>query len=102
MRRRTVIVQLAVFGIISVLIVGFTLFSLLGISLTNKPFHVTVRLSRGGGIFSGAEVAYRGVAVGQRQRRPARRRAGDPHARDQARHPHSGGRRQLTSTTCRR
>ena len=64
MRRRVVIVQLLVFGAISVLIVGYTLFSLLGISVTNKPFEVTVQLETGGGIFDGAEVAYRGVSVG--------------------------------------
>lgn len=64
MRRRTVVLQLLVFGAISVLIVAYTLFSLLGVRITNRPYYVTVRLSTGGGIFDGAEVAYRGVSVG--------------------------------------
>lgn len=64
MKRRTVISQLLVFGAISILIVGYTLFSLLGITITDKPFYVTVHLNTGGGIFDGAEVAYRGVSVG--------------------------------------
>lgn len=64
MRRRTVVLQLLVFGAISVLIVAYTLFSLLGITVTDKPFYVTVQLNTGGGIFDGAEVAYRGVSVG--------------------------------------
>jgi phospholipid/cholesterol/gamma-HCH transport system substrate-binding protein len=64
MRRRTVVLQLLVFGAISVLIVGYTLFSLLGVTVTNKPFYVTMHLDTGGGIFDGAEVAYRGVSVG--------------------------------------
>jgi phospholipid/cholesterol/gamma-HCH transport system substrate-binding protein len=64
MRRRTVVLQLLVFGAISVLIVAYTLFSLLGITITNRPYYVTVHLATGGGIFDGAEVAYRGVSVG--------------------------------------
>jgi phospholipid/cholesterol/gamma-HCH transport system substrate-binding protein len=65
MKRTTVLAQLAVFGVISVLIVGYTLFNLIGVHLTNKPFTVHLALKTGGGIFDGAEVAYRGVQVGR-------------------------------------
>jgi phospholipid/cholesterol/gamma-HCH transport system substrate-binding protein len=65
MNRRTVLAQLAVFGVISVAIIAYTVFNLLGVSVTNRPFHVSVQLSTGGGIFDGAEVAYRGVEVGR-------------------------------------
>jgi len=65
MKRTTVLAQLVLFGIISVLIIGYTLFNLIGVHLTNKPFTVHVTLKTGGGIFSGAEVAYRGVQVGR-------------------------------------
>jgi phospholipid/cholesterol/gamma-HCH transport system substrate-binding protein len=64
-KRTTVLAQLVVFGIISVLIVGYTLFNLIGVHLTNGPFTVHVALNTGGGIFDGAEVAYRGVEVGR-------------------------------------
>lgn len=65
MKRRTVLAQLAVFGVISVLILAYTVFGLLGVRLTDKPFTVTVQLGDAGGIFTGAEVAYRGVKVGK-------------------------------------
>ncbi len=65
MNRRTVRLQLLVFAVISVVIVSYTLFDLLGVKITGRPYHVTVRLSTGGGIFPGAEVAYRGVEVGR-------------------------------------
>jgi phospholipid/cholesterol/gamma-HCH transport system substrate-binding protein len=65
MNRRTTLAQLIVFGVISVLILGYTVFSLLGVRITDRPFPVTVQLTTGGGIFDGAEVAYRGVAVGR-------------------------------------
>ena len=64
MKRRTVLAQLIVFGVISVLIIGYTLFNEIGVHLTNKPFTVHMSLATGGGIFQGAEVAYRGVQVG--------------------------------------
>ena len=64
MNRRTVRLQLLVFGIIAIVIVAYTLFDLLGVRLTNRPFAVTVQLRTGGGIFADAEVAYRGVQVG--------------------------------------
>jgi phospholipid/cholesterol/gamma-HCH transport system substrate-binding protein len=65
MNRRTVLAQLAVFAVIAVLIVGYTLFDLLGVHVTNQPFTMTVQLPTGGGIFDGAEVSYRGVQVGR-------------------------------------
>jgi len=65
MKRTTVLAQLVLFGIISVLIIAYTLFNLIGVHLTNKPFTVHMSLKTGGGIFSGAEVAYRGVQVGK-------------------------------------
>ena len=65
MKRRTVLGQLLLFGVISVLIIGYTMFNLIGVHLTNKPFTVHMTLGTGGGIFSGAEVAYRGVQVGR-------------------------------------
>lgn len=65
MRRRLVLAQLTVFGTISVLILAYTAFGLLGVKLRHRPFPVTVQLRTGGGIFDGAEVAYRGVGVGR-------------------------------------
>ena len=60
-----VLSQIVVFGVISIVIVSYTLFNLLGVRLTNQPYSVTVQLHTGGGIFGGAEVAYRGVEVGR-------------------------------------
>lgn len=60
-----VIAQLIVFGVISVLILTYTVFGLLKVRIGNGPFTVTVELHRAGGIFEGAEVAYRGVKVGK-------------------------------------
>jgi phospholipid/cholesterol/gamma-HCH transport system substrate-binding protein len=65
MRRNMVLAQLAVFAVISVLVIGYAVFGLLHVRLTDKPFTVTVKLDNAGGIFEGAEVAYRGVSVGR-------------------------------------
>jgi phospholipid/cholesterol/gamma-HCH transport system substrate-binding protein len=65
MRRNMVLAQLAVFAAISVLVIGYAVFGLLKVHITNSPFPVTVQLSNAGGIFDGAEVAYRGVQVGK-------------------------------------
>ena len=65
MKRTTVLAQLVLFGLITVLIVGYTLVNLIGVRVTNKPFTVHMSLTTAGGIFSGAEVAYRGVEVGR-------------------------------------
>jgi phospholipid/cholesterol/gamma-HCH transport system substrate-binding protein len=63
-RRRQTIAQLIVFGLISVVIIAFTVFDLLDVHLTSSPYTVTVQLEQAGGIYDGAEVAYRGVQVG--------------------------------------
>lgn len=60
-----VLAQLAVFGAISVLVIGYATFGLLKVHLTSSGFTVTVQLKEAGGIFDGAEVAYRGVQVGK-------------------------------------
>jgi phospholipid/cholesterol/gamma-HCH transport system substrate-binding protein len=60
-----VLAQLAVFGAISVLVIGYAVFGLMHVHITNRPFSVTVELHNAGGIFDGAEVAYRGVKVGR-------------------------------------
>lgn len=65
MNRTRVLLQLLIFGFISVLVIYYTAFDVLGVKLTHRPFQVTVHLKTGGGIFAGAEVAYRGVAVGR-------------------------------------
>jgi phospholipid/cholesterol/gamma-HCH transport system substrate-binding protein len=65
MRRNMVLAQLAVFGAISVLVIGYAVFGLLHVRITNRPFPVQVELAGAGGIFDGAEVAYRGVRVGK-------------------------------------
>jgi phospholipid/cholesterol/gamma-HCH transport system substrate-binding protein len=64
MRKNTVIAQLIVFGVLSVVILTYAVFGLLGVNLTNKPYKLVVELHTGGGIFPAAEVAYRGVEVG--------------------------------------
>jgi phospholipid/cholesterol/gamma-HCH transport system substrate-binding protein len=65
MKRNMVLAQLAVFGAISVLVIGYAVFGLLKVHITDSPFSVTVELESAGGIFDGAEVAYRGVKVGK-------------------------------------
>ncbi|MGI8677793.1 MAG: MCE family protein [Jatrophihabitans sp.] len=65
MRRNIVLAQLVIFGVISVLIIAYTLFGVIGINPTATPITVTMQLPTGGGIFEGSEVAYRGVGVGK-------------------------------------
>jgi phospholipid/cholesterol/gamma-HCH transport system substrate-binding protein len=65
MNRRTVLTQLAIFSALAVFIVGYALVSLLGVSFTNSPYPLVLKMPSGGGIFAGAEVAMRGVAVGK-------------------------------------
>jgi phospholipid/cholesterol/gamma-HCH transport system substrate-binding protein len=65
MKRRMVLAQLVVFAVISVLVIGYAVFGLLRVNLTNSPFTVTVQLHTAGGIFDGAEVAFHGVQVGK-------------------------------------
>ena len=65
MRRRTVFAQLVIFGIISVSVVAYALFGVIGVSVTNRPVHMQVELATGGGIFEGSEVTLRGVHIGK-------------------------------------
>jgi phospholipid/cholesterol/gamma-HCH transport system substrate-binding protein len=65
MKRGLVFSQLIVFAVISVAIIAYTVFDLLNVHVTDQPFTVTVHLHEAGGIFKDAEVAYRGVQVGQ-------------------------------------
>lgn len=65
MKRRTVLAQLLIFGVISVSVVAYALFGVIGVSVTNRPMHVRVQLPTGGGIFEGSEVTLRGVHVGR-------------------------------------
>jgi phospholipid/cholesterol/gamma-HCH transport system substrate-binding protein len=65
MKRNMVLAQLVIFAAISVLVIGYAVFGLLKVRITGRPFPVTVQLKTAGGIFEGAEVAYRGVQVGK-------------------------------------
>lgn len=65
MKRKTVLAQLMIFGVISVSVVAYALFGVIGVSVTNRPIHVRVELPTGGGIFTGSEVTLRGVHVGR-------------------------------------
>jgi len=65
MKKNTVLAQLLVFGTISIVVIGFAVFQLLGLRIINRPYSMTVQLANAGGIFESAEVNYRGVAVGR-------------------------------------
>lgn len=65
MIRRTVKVQLAVFVLITVLGILYLGFDLIGLNAIRPPFTVKARLAASGGIFTNAEVTYRGVGVGR-------------------------------------
>jgi phospholipid/cholesterol/gamma-HCH transport system substrate-binding protein len=60
-----VLAQMAVFLVIAVLVVAYAVVNLLDVKVTDRPFGMKVQLHTAGGIFEGAEVAYRGVAVGR-------------------------------------
>ena len=64
MIRRTVKIQLVAFVGIFVLGILYAGFSLVGLDAIRRPYVVTVDLAASGGIFTGAEVTYRGVRVG--------------------------------------
>ena len=64
MIRRTVKIQLAVFVGIFTLGVLYAGFSLVGLDAVRRPYVVHADFANSGGIFSGAEVTYRGVRVG--------------------------------------
>lgn len=65
MKRRTVLGQLFIFGVISISVIAYALFGVIGVSVTNRPFRMNLELATGGGIFSGSEVTLRGVHVGR-------------------------------------
>lgn len=65
MKKKTVVAQLIVFGVISIVVISFAVFQLLGVRVIKRPYHLTVQLKTAGGIFEDAEVSYRGVAVGR-------------------------------------
>ncbi len=64
MIRRTVKIQLAAFMGIFVLGILYAGFSLVGLDAIRRPYTVKADFAASGGIFSGAEVTYRGVRVG--------------------------------------
>ena len=64
MIRRTVKIQLAAFVGIFVLGILYAGFSLVGLDAIRRPYSVTVDFAASGGIFTTAEVTYRGVRVG--------------------------------------
>lgn len=64
MIRRTVKIQLAAFVGIFVIGMLYAGLSLVGLDAVRRPYIVHADFARSGGIFSGAEVTYRGVRVG--------------------------------------
>ena len=64
MIRRTVKIQLAAFVGIFVLGILYAGFSLVGLDAIRRPYIVQASFAASGGIFTGAEVTYRGVRVG--------------------------------------
>ena len=68
MLRRSTRIQLVVFVVIAVLVIGFTAvrYANLGRLLGLRGYYVVhLELANGGGIFPQANVTYRGVAVGR-------------------------------------
>ena len=65
MKRRLAWAQLFVFATIAIVVTSYTVFSVMGVKAGPGPYRVTLQLDSGGGIFSGAEVALRGVQVGR-------------------------------------
>lgn len=65
MNRRRVLAQLLIFTSISVAVIAYALFGVIGVSVVNRPYTVTVQLATGGGIFTGSDVTYRGVHAGK-------------------------------------
>lgn len=64
MIRRTVKIQLGAFVAITVLGILYAGFSLVGLDAVRRPYTVKADFAESGGIFTGAEVTYRGVRVG--------------------------------------
>lgn len=65
MHRRRVLAQLVIFASITVAVIAYALFGVIGVSVVNRPYTVTVQLATGGGIFTGSDVTYRGVHAGK-------------------------------------
>jgi phospholipid/cholesterol/gamma-HCH transport system substrate-binding protein len=65
--KRGVKIQLLVFAVITALTMAYTLVNIIGIGqgVLDLRYRVYVDLADSGGIFSGAEVTYRGVTVGR-------------------------------------
>ncbi|WP_329250612.1 MCE family protein [Actinoallomurus sp. NBC_01490] len=65
--KRGVKIQLLVFAVITALTMAYTLVNIIGIGqgVLDLRYRVYVNLTDSGGIFSGAEVTYRGVTVGR-------------------------------------
>ena len=64
MIRRTVKIQLVAFVVITVVGILYTGLQLIGLDAVKRPYVVKVDLPTSGGIFTGAEVTYRGVRIG--------------------------------------
>lgn len=56
--------RLIALGVVIVIGVYYIVFDVLGFRLTSQPFPVTVMMPSAGGLYSGANVTYRGVPVG--------------------------------------
>lgn len=65
MIRRTVKIQLVAFVVITVLGVLYAGFDLIGFNKLDPPYVVKARFAASGGIFTNAEVTYRGVQIGR-------------------------------------
>ncbi len=63
--KQKLIINLVAVGMLAVLMVGWVLFSLVGVGISEKPFKVTADFAASGGVFTNQEVTYRGVLVGQ-------------------------------------
>ena len=57
-------VQIATFALIGVLGIVYATFSVVGVNLLSRPLHVSVQLPDAGGIFTHANVTYRGQQIG--------------------------------------
>ena len=65
MNTRRVYVQLAIFAMLAVFVVYYTLFNVVGVTIIDHPYRVTVQLVRSGGTYDGSDVTYRGAHVGR-------------------------------------
>lgn len=58
-------IQLMIFAVVAAVAITYTAFSVLGVTLGDKTYTVTVDLTTAGGVFEGSQVTYRGVPVGE-------------------------------------